>query len=139
MAYRSAEVWREYRLNHPEKFEKERHRAREHAAAKRAVSPEWQRRQSIYQELIDIQGGELCLICGEGPSGKRRLFIDHNHDTDEIRGLLCPRCNRLLGNAADSIERLQACIDYLKRPRFTGRLYSEYQISTSWFGQKVES
>lgn len=139
MAYKTNEARREYRMAHPEKFEKERQRARDHSAAKRAASPEWQRRQSIYQELVAMQGGETCLICGEGPSGKRRLFIDHDHATDEIRGLLCPRCNRLLGNAADSIEKLQACIDYLSRPRFTGRYYADYQITGNWFGQKVNS
>lgn len=138
MAYRSTEARREYRLAHPEKFEKERQRAREHAAKKRAANPAWQRRQSIYQELITMQGGETCLICGALPDDGRKLFIDHDHATDEIRGLLCPRCNRLLGNAADSIETLQASIDYLSRPRYTGRYYADYQISTSWFGQKIK-
>ena len=138
MAYRSSDVRRAYRRAHPEKFEKERQRAREYAAAKRASDPKWQRRQSIYEELVDMQGGETCLICGASPEGNRRLFIDHDHDTDEIRGLLCPRCNRLLGNAADSIERLQSSIDYLSRPRFTGRRYSDYVVSSSWFGQKIK-
>lgn len=138
MAYKNADTRREYRMTHPEKFDKERQRAREHAAAKRAADPRWQRRESIYQELVDMQGGDKCLICGEPPAEKKRLFIDHNHDTDEIRGLLCPRCNRLLGNAADSIDTLQRCIDYLSRPRYTGRYYADYQISTSWFGQKIK-
>lgn len=129
---------RKYLATHLEQAEKARVRARVQQAAKRADNPHWQRRQSIYQELVEMQGGELCLICGAGPAEKKRLFIDHDHSTDEIRGLLCPRCNRLLGNAADSVEVLRKCIEYLERPRFTGRYYADYQISTSWFGQKVK-
>jgi hypothetical protein len=40
--------------------------------------------------------------------------IDHDHETEEIRGLLCRFCNLVLGNAHDSIEVLQGAIKYLK-------------------------
>jgi hypothetical protein len=45
--------------------------------------------------MVTAQNG-LCAICRNPPSGKKRherLFIDHDHETGEIRGLLCHRCN----------------------------------------------
>lgn len=37
---------------------------------------------------------QRCWICEEIP---KRLFIDHDHKTGEIRGCLCPSCNTFLG------------------------------------------
>jgi len=66
-----------------------------------------------------------CLICGifEAELPKKRykngilkpdiLNIDHCHATGKICGLLCCKCNRLLGNAKENIEILQKAIAYL--------------------------
>lgn len=43
----------------------------------------------------------------------RRLFVDHNHETKKVRGLLCTNCNAGLGMFKDSIEKLELAIDYL--------------------------
>ena len=45
-----------------------------------------------------------------------RLCVDHKHDESEkVRGILCVKCNALLGHANESIETLQKAIEYLKR------------------------
>ena len=49
-----------------------------------------------WQEMFDAQGG-LCGICHGPQQGKRRLGLDHNHETGKVRGLLCDRCNLLVG------------------------------------------
>ena len=74
-----------------------------------------------YQTMWDIQKG-LCAVCNapetsfDKRTGKIRwLSVDHDHETGEIRGLLCHHCNAALGNAFDSIERLEQLIDYLKK------------------------
>jgi hypothetical protein len=54
-----------------------------------------------YQELLKKQNG-VCALCCKLPDSNRRLAVDHNHKTGKIRGLLCSRCNNLLGQ----IERL---------------------------------
>lgn len=55
----------------------------------------------------------LCAICGL-PS--TRLCNDHDHKTGLYRGILCWRCNNLLGGFGDSIERLLNAIVYLTCP-----------------------
>lgn len=63
-----------------------------------------------YEAMVIEQGG-LCGVCG-APSD---LHIDHCHVTGEVRGLLCPHCNRMLGQAKDQPGTLRAGAAYLER------------------------
>ena len=56
------------------------------------------------REILDRQGG-ACAICHKHPF---EAFVDHDHTTGVIRGLLCPSCNALLGHSGDSAERLRS-------------------------------
>lgn len=68
-----------------------------------------------YDALLASQAGR-CAICENRPRGKR-LAVDHNHQTGEIRGLLCKRCNHdLLGSARDDTPILLRAVSYLKNP-----------------------
>lgn len=51
-----------------------------------------------------------CCICGE----THRLCIDHDHDTLQVRGLLCGKCNSGLGMFTDNINKLKNAINYLE-------------------------
>jgi hypothetical protein len=77
-----------------------------------------------YFELI----GKCCEICGDStadPSNEnRRLYVDHDHyfNSDSAgrqlnRGLLCTRCNNLLGGRGvrDRVDILENAIKYLER------------------------
>lgn len=48
-----------------------------------------------YDQMFEQQSG-MCYICGQTEIGCR-LCVDHNHQTNNIRGLLCRSCNILLG------------------------------------------
>lgn len=63
-----------------------------------------------YDQLFEYQGGR-CAICNK--TSTKKLNVDHDHNTGEIRGLLCGNCNKALGLFDDAIEALQAAIDYL--------------------------
>lgn len=65
-----------------------------------------------YNDLIVSQDLK-CAICGDGTQ-KKKMFIDHNHRTGVIRGLLCTRCNVGLGMFKDNPEVLSKAIKYLK-------------------------
>lgn len=71
-----------------------------------------------YQSLLEAQGRK-CAICEteEPTAGKRSFSADHNHKTGAVRGLLCTRCNTMLGNALDDPTILRAAISYLERHR----------------------
>ena len=54
-----------------------------------------------------------CLICGKSLVGVKR-GIDHNHETGQVRDILCARCN--LGLAfIENTEFLKTAMGYLKR------------------------
>ena len=64
-----------------------------------------------YDKMFMTQHGR-CAICGCPPNGKR-LYIDHDHNGGKVRGLLCHKCNSMLGYARDDVAILAKAQDYL--------------------------
>ena len=57
-----------------------------------------------------------CGICRKEFTVKKfAIHIDHNHSTGKIRGLLCRKCNLLLGHAKDDKRILNSGIRYLNQ------------------------
>jgi hypothetical protein len=72
-----------------------------------------------YEEISALQG-HVCAICKKPEtlinprSGKtRRLSVDHDHATGKIRGLLCDKCNRGLGQFDDNPDFLLNAHNYI--------------------------
>lgn len=78
-----------------------------------------------FEQLETAQGG-VCAICKQPPTiqlghasrrqgraVRPRLVVDHDHDTGQIRGLLCAPCNRGIGLLQDSPAIVRAALDYL--------------------------
>jgi hypothetical protein len=65
-----------------------------------------------YEEMLASQNGG-CAICGDPPEEGTSLHIDHDHDTGEVRGLLCVRCNNGLGQFKEEAELVRAAAAYL--------------------------
>jgi len=55
----------------------------------------------------------VCAACGRRPPEVKRLIIDHDHDSDFVRGVLCDRCNAALGAVAENPLTLQNLLEYL--------------------------
>lgn len=68
---------------------------------------------SPYEYILKKQGG-VCAICKCVDKSGRSLAIDHNHNTNAVRGLLCGSCNRGLGLFKDDVKILSEAIKYLK-------------------------
>jgi hypothetical protein len=56
-----------------------------------------------------------CATCKIPFADHKTTQVDHCHASGKIRGILCPPCNRALGQVADKVEILAALIDYLRR------------------------
>ena len=67
-----------------------------------------------YNELLKLQGG-VCAICEQECASGKELAVDHNHNTGEIRGLLCTRCNSAIGNLKEDPKIIMNAYDYLHR------------------------
>lgn len=73
-----------------------------------------------YEEIKKSQDGKCAICrCEESFINKRsgvlqELSVDHCHDMMHVRGLLCVRCNRMLGYARDDIGILRSAIEYLE-------------------------
>jgi len=139
----SAERSREYKLRNPEKVKAGARRYyKEHAAeikekarlryladpekyraaglvkAKRYMETE-QYKEKRLQRLYGISITEhydmwieqlgLCAVCHQA----KPLCVDHDHQTGEVRGLLCTYCNKAIGMFKDDEELLQDAIGYL--------------------------
>ena len=74
-----------------------------------------------YLELLEKQQFS-CAICkknlvvpGQGEyNGDDTAVVDHNHDTGEVRGLLCRKCNKALGCFLDSSVIIREALTYLE-------------------------
>lgn len=79
----------------------------------------WQRIEQSKWALSRNQDYK-CAICGipdprTDDSDRRSFHVDHDHDTQLIRGLLCHNCNLMLGHARDDPRILAKAIGYLAK------------------------
>lgn len=73
-----------------------------------------------YRTLYANQGGR-CAICDTFEPVEFKMSVDHDHACCPgekacgkcVRGLLCNRCNVLLGHAQDNPDHLRRAIAYL--------------------------
>lgn len=73
------------------------------------------------RDEILAEQGNVCAICGTDEPQGRGWVTDHDHSCCSgirscgncVRGILCARCNFMLGNARDSVSTLISAINYL--------------------------
>lgn len=67
---------------------------------------------SNQEGLCAICSRPICM-CKKLPKCNTRAHIDHDHETGEVRNLLCVNCNIGLGNFRDSLHLLKNAAEYL--------------------------
>jgi hypothetical protein len=65
--------------------------------------------ETSYAAMLERSGGR-CEICGE----EKRLLVDHNHETEAVRGLVCHLCNFIVGILETHPEDLEMAKRYLE-------------------------
>jgi len=110
---------RRWQVENPEKYRAKQREYRETGRKKLSDRKSHLKRKygmtlDDYEAMLAAQGG-VCAICGKPRPEERTLHVDHDHETGEIRGLLCFRCNNALGDFDDDYELFQAAADYLDR------------------------
>lgn len=55
-----------------------------------------------------IASNPNCAICGDPAQ-----VVDHDHETKEVRGMLCHKCNRGIGFLNDDPALIRRALDYL--------------------------
>jgi hypothetical protein len=68
-----------------------------------------------YEEMLEKQD-HRCAICSieEKYAENSRLCVDHNHETNELRGLLCKKCNQGIGLFQDNADFCDSAGRYLR-------------------------
>lgn len=67
-----------------------------------------------YDAMVARQGGK-CAACSEKLVAGKATHVDHCHDTQKVRAILCHKCNVTLGNAGDDSRRLRLLANYIDR------------------------
>lgn len=113
------------RQQYNENIELSREKARNKADSWRKRNPEKDlaaqlRRYNLTLEAfrqLELKQNGVCAICQDPPGvnpWQKRLCVDHDHETNRIRGLLCDKCNRALGILGDNVEAFERIIKYLR-------------------------
>lgn len=99
--------------------ERKAERARQAARADRAHELRVMRVYGLpeggYAALYEAQGGR-CAICQWATGRTKRLAVDHDHVTGEVRGLLCGPCNQTIGRLRDAPDAFDRAAAYLRNP-----------------------
>lgn len=82
-------------------------RRREKLKSRYGISPEQ------YDEMLKRQGG-VCAVCEKNGHTKHPLHVDHDHETGQVRALLCAKCNIALGSMDEDADRIKALAAYIE-------------------------
>jgi hypothetical protein len=99
---------RQWRKDNPENVERHLVRMRERTK---------ERRYGITQEQFNqmiLDQNSKCKICSNDFKNSKDTHIDHCHNTNKVRGLLCNNCNLALGQFNDNTDNMDNAIRYLQ-------------------------
>lgn len=66
---------------------------------------------TAYFEALSAQQDHRCAICRKA----KKLVVDHCHNKNSIRGLLCTECNKGIGLLGDDVDGLERALAYIRK------------------------
>ena len=104
------EEWRrQYYLDHRDKKIKQSRQNYKENGKKRRIKLLYNLSHEDWLKMWEAQNGK-CAICGKIFTKPSDACVDHNHETDEVRGLLCNKCNVGIGFFKENIVLLKNAI-----------------------------
>lgn len=93
-----------------QRYKNEPHRYAEYERKKHYGMPPGE-----YDRMLAAQDGRCAICKSTDPGGTRisHFHVDHCHDTNRIRGLLCGNCNLGIGYLRHDERILRAAIEYI--------------------------
>lgn len=109
-----AKKWREKNPDAMKKWRDQNRQKLVEAQRKRTLSA-YGLTPEDYDKMLLSQNG-VCAICGSEPGGRwKRLFVDHDHVTGAVRGLLCHLCNTALERVDNFRDSIDAYLEKAKK------------------------
>jgi hypothetical protein len=109
--------WRRKNLGYVSQKQRERAAAHPGRMMEYARKHHYGMAPGTYDAMLKAQGGR-CAICGtDDPSPRRHFSVDHCHDTNKVRALLCGPCNAGIGSLQHDESILLWAIEYLRHHR----------------------
>ena len=71
--------------------------------------------ESTAQDLFERKAKAICECCNKKITNKRKIHIDHNHQTGIVRGVVCASCNITFGKLENRPENIKAKYWYAER------------------------
>lgn len=112
--------WKKWQKNHPDRIKISSQRHHINRGRNRQLLNKYGKSEEDLQEIVKYQNFK-CKICDNkielfNISNNRQFLavVDHNHKTGQIRGLLCPKCNKALGLFMDSKLIIKNAYEYLE-------------------------
>lgn len=125
------EARRKARESYFKNHDKNKAKSRERVKQARRLNPDLFKKSKLkstyglseeqFLNMLNSQSNK-CAICfkkvsGEVNSEDHKAFVDHNHKTGTVRGILCLYCNSVIGYCREDKLVLLAAIDYLEKFR----------------------
>lgn len=95
-------------------YSKNTEKHKERMRKSRNVPRDRAKKYGLTVEQVDAMLEEhngLCHSCLSKPAA----VIDHCHETNAVRGMLCQECNLGIGLLGDDLESVQKAVEYLSR------------------------
>ncbi len=117
----NAQKQREWRKRHPERakffcdrWNKANPKSRQLSNLKARIKRQYGITYEEYERRFEATNGK-CEICEEAlERGRGKHALDHCHETGQLRGFLCSKCNMGLGFFRDNPELLITAAKYLQ-------------------------
>jgi hypothetical protein len=68
-----------------------------------------------FNQIVEKRRNNICEICNCENESNKNLFVDHNHSTGRIRGVICHNCNVAIGHLRDDVDLARRIIIYLEK------------------------